>query len=40
MPCRISVSLRDGRVLTIEKRDYEGFVTRPMSWETVVEKFE
>ena len=40
MPCRITVTLNDGRVLTKEKRDYEGFFTRPMSWETVAEKFE
>ncbi len=26
--------------LTKEKRDYEGFYTRPMRWETVVEKFD
>jgi 2-methylcitrate dehydratase len=40
MPCRISVTLQDGRVLAKEKRDYEGFHTRPMRWETVVQKFE
>jgi 2-methylcitrate dehydratase len=40
MPCRITVRLRDGRVLTTEKRDYEGFLTHPMGWETVVQKFE
>jgi 2-methylcitrate dehydratase len=40
MPCRISVTLQDGRTLTKEKRDYEGFHTRPMRWETVVQKFE
>jgi 2-methylcitrate dehydratase len=40
MPCRITVTLDDGRVLAKEKRDYEGFFTRPMSWETVAEKFE
>ncbi|HEX9014622.1 MAG TPA: MmgE/PrpD family protein, partial [Chloroflexota bacterium] len=39
MPCRIRVLLKDGRTLTIEKSDYEGFFTRPMSWESVVEKF-
>ncbi len=39
MPCRVTVSLKDGRVLTKEKRDYEGFFTRPMQWETVVRKF-
>ncbi len=40
MPCRVIVTLRDGRTLTQEKRDYEGFLTRPMHWETVVRKFE
>lgn len=40
MPCRITVALNDGRILTKEKRDYEGFHSRPMSWETVARKFE
>jgi 2-methylcitrate dehydratase len=40
MPCSLRVTLRDGRVLTQEKRDYEGFPTHPMRWETVVQKFE
>jgi 2-methylcitrate dehydratase len=40
MPCRIILTLRDGRRLVKEKRDYEGFRTRPMRWETVVQKFE
>lgn len=40
MPCRITLFLRDGRRLVKEKRDYEGFYTRPMGWETVVRKFE
>jgi 2-methylcitrate dehydratase len=40
MPCRLVVTLRDGRILKKEKRDYEGFHTRPMVWETVVRKFE
>lgn len=39
MPCRLTVHLRDGRVLQKEKRDYEGFVTRPMTWATAAEKF-
>jgi 2-methylcitrate dehydratase len=39
MPCRLRVILRDGRRLETEKRDYEGFVTRPMTWERVTEKF-
>lgn len=40
MPCRLTVRLRDGRTLVKEKRDFEGFPTRPMSWKTVVAKFE
>ncbi len=40
MPCRVTVALNDGRVLTKEKRDYEGFFSRPMSWATVARKFE
>src|SRR5215470_13499715 len=40
MPCRVTVELNDGRILTKEKRDYEGFLSRPMSWEAVARKFE
>ena len=40
MPCRITLTLRDGRKATKEKQDYEGFRTRPMSWERTLEKFE
>ncbi|HLJ35785.1 MAG TPA: MmgE/PrpD family protein [Ktedonobacteraceae bacterium] len=40
MPCRITIKLKDGQVLTIEKQDYEGFYTRPMSWEKAIAKFE
>lgn len=39
MPCRLRLVLKDGRELVREKRDYEGFHTRPMSWQTVVDKF-
>ncbi len=38
--CRIQVFLKDGRTLSIEKEDYEGFYTQPMSWATATEKFE
>ena len=38
--CKITVTLRNGRFFTKEKVDYEGFHTRPMSWERVTEKFE
>jgi 2-methylcitrate dehydratase len=37
--CRIIVHLKDGREIRREKRDYEGFHTRPMGWERVEEKF-
>jgi 2-methylcitrate dehydratase len=40
MPCRVHVRLHDGRVLTKEKSDYEGFYTRPMGWVRVGAKFE
>jgi 2-methylcitrate dehydratase len=39
MPCRVKITLKDGRVLEQETSDYEGFFTRPMSWEMVVQKF-
>lgn len=40
MPCRIRIALEDRRLVVGEKQDYEGFHTRPMRWETVVEKFD
>jgi len=40
MPGHLRIHLRDGRILEIEKEDYHGFHTRPMSWETVRQKFE
>ncbi len=40
MPCRIRVTLTDGRTFVKEKKDYEGFLTRPMPWEAAVRKFE
>lgn len=39
MPSHLIVHLKSGRVVEKEKRDYEGFFTRPMSWERAVEKF-
>lgn len=39
MPCRITITLNDGRQFTGHKRDYEGFRTRPMQWSTAVNKF-
>ena len=40
MPCHLTVRLRGGKVVESERDDYEGFFTRPMSWESVVRKFE
>jgi 2-methylcitrate dehydratase len=37
--CRLTVTLTDGRVLVREVSEYEGFHTRPMSWEGAVRKF-
>lgn len=39
MPCRLTVALRGGRVLSKETRDYPGFATQPVSWEMAFEKF-
>jgi len=39
MPCQVEITLKDGRVIEQETSDYEGFFTRPMSWETAVQKF-
>jgi 2-methylcitrate dehydratase len=40
LPSNIRICLKDGAVLSVEKRDYEGFHTRPMSRQGVVHKFE
>lgn len=37
--CRLTVTLSDGRFFTKEKTEYEGFHTRPMSWDRVIGKF-
>ncbi len=39
MPTHLIVHLKGGRVVEKEKRDYEGFFTRPMGWERAVQKF-
>jgi 2-methylcitrate dehydratase len=38
--CRLRLRLAGGVTLAAEKSDYEGFLTRPMGWERVREKFE
>jgi len=40
MPAKLTVHLKNGETHTIEKNDYEGFHTRPMSWDTIISKFE
>ena len=40
MPCRITITLNDGKIFAREKVDYQGFRTRPMQWDTAVKKFE
>jgi 2-methylcitrate dehydratase len=37
--CDITILLNNGTVFQIDKKDYKGFVTRPASWEMIVEKF-
>ena len=39
MPAAVAIRLGNGRTLEIEKADYEGFPTRPMSWDAVIDKF-
>jgi 2-methylcitrate dehydratase len=40
MPCRIQITLKSGQQFRAEKQDYEGFYTRPLSWEQAAAKFE
>jgi len=37
--CRLTVALKGGQILTKEVSGYEGFHTRPMSWESAAGKF-
>jgi 2-methylcitrate dehydratase len=39
MPCEITIHLKSGKTVTRTVDDYEGFLTRPMSWESATEKF-
>jgi 2-methylcitrate dehydratase len=39
-PCRLRVELAGGIALAAEKSDYQGFLTRPMDWDTVAAKFD
>jgi 2-methylcitrate dehydratase len=39
-PCRVVVTLKGGRSLECEAKDWPGFFKRPMSWDTVRAKFD
>ena len=39
VPCRLKITLSDGQSFSVGKTDYEGFLTRPMTWRDAVEKF-
>ncbi|HEY3294992.1 MAG TPA: MmgE/PrpD family protein [bacterium] len=39
MVCRVTIHPRDGEPFSLLKEDYEGFHTRPMTWDTVSHKF-
>jgi 2-methylcitrate dehydratase len=38
--CRLRLHLAGGATLVAEKSDYQGFITRPMSWELARQKFQ
>jgi 2-methylcitrate dehydratase len=38
--CRVRVRLANGQTLATERSDYEGFLTRPMSWQRAKDKFD
>jgi 2-methylcitrate dehydratase len=39
LPARVAIVLGNERTLSLEKRDYKGFFTRPFTWDDTVEKF-
>lgn len=40
MPCTVRIELKDGTAYEIQKADYEGFTSRPMTWSGALEKFQ
>ncbi len=38
--CKVTIHLKGGQEFAVNKHDYEGFTTNPMSWETVRSKFD
>lgn len=39
MACHIAIETLDGRTFSIEKSDYQGFKTKPASWDVLLEKY-
>lgn len=39
MACHIKIETTDGQTFEIEKHDYEGFKTKPASWDVLMEKY-
>jgi len=37
---KLSIKLKNGKEFSLEKEDYYGFFTRPMSWDDVQKKFD
>lgn len=40
LACQVTLTYKDGRTISVETRDYEGFTNCPASWETAVRKFQ
>jgi 2-methylcitrate dehydratase len=40
LPCRLTLQLSDGRTISTERLDYEGFTTKPATWESAFRKFQ
>jgi 2-methylcitrate dehydratase len=39
VPAKVEITFNDGKKIKMEKEDYHGFFTRPLSWDDVVQKF-
>jgi 2-methylcitrate dehydratase len=39
MPIHLDIETTDGRVVGIDKEDYQGFTSNPATWDTLTEKF-
>jgi 2-methylcitrate dehydratase len=40
MPAKVTVRLKDGRMIEHEVQDYPGLASRPFTWEDSVQKFD